>query len=184
MRLTKFAKHFKNPNKFAPKFRKFGFFAKTSLFFGSAFILSDWIRNPFVEYSKFNNRFKNDEESKKIFFEHSAVPFLGAIIGINVFVHCFWQFSKIYKPLEKIMVKHFTLQSHVFARNPHTLITHMFSHHSVLHLLVNIVCLTSFSNVLLPAIGVSDFAKIYFGFGNFFDKNYVCVSELLNFVKK
>jgi len=97
---------------------------------------------------------------------------LSVLIGLNVLVFCGW------RTVPHLIGPHFA--HGIYFGKSYTLLTSMFSHHSAIHLLANMIALWSFGGILHQTLGRENFLAIYFVSG--FASSYA--SHLLRHLKK
>jgi len=84
---------------------------------------------------------------------------VGTIIGLNTLVWLAWRFRR----LRPVLEKHFVMRSPLRARRLHTTVLSAFSHQSLIHLGMNMACMTSLAQDAFDTLGPSRFVGCYLG---------------------
>jgi len=106
-----------------------------------------------------SRRFSSGPEARMHLGGRSAVA---SLIATNVLVYFMWQ-----RVDPRFMMQHFTLSADNLRRHGrwHTLITHVFSHRTLDHLIMNMLGLFFFAPAMTAALGAPAFLGAYAGMG-------------------
>lgn len=86
-------------------------------------------------------------------------PIVNALLAANVVVFLLWLWAAVPTP---VMADHFLISwNHLAEGRVWTLLTALFSHNMLFHLLVNMIVLVSFGPLLERAMGAGSFAAFY-----------------------
>ncbi len=97
------------------------------------------------------------------FIKHTATGKIAALIVLGFLIE---MFLYLYDPnLGKWFISTFGLNSNINLLTPLQLITCMFLHGGIYHLLFNLITLLSFGPIVEAMIGEREFLKLYFGSG-------------------
>lgn len=107
----------------------------------------------------------------------SRISVVNAILAVNVGVFLLWISDAAPAP---VLAEHFLVSwDHVAAGRPWVLLSAVFSHHLLFHLLVNMIVLTSFGPPLERAMGAGRFLVFYLAAGITGSAAHAAVSNLL-----
>jgi rhomboid-like protein len=102
-------------------------------------------------------------------------PVVNGILAANVIVFLLWLVAPV-----QLMSEHFLVSwQHLVAGRLWTLLTAVFSHNMLFHLLINMIVLTSFAPALVPVMGTARFAAFYLAAGVIGSLGHAVVSNLL-----
>jgi membrane associated rhomboid family serine protease len=103
-----------------------------------------------------------------------------AIVAVNVLVFLAWQMTGTDETIRRFMAENFLVSTvHLQAGHVWTLLTSVFSHSDLWHILINMFVLWSFGSIMERLLGSARFAAFYLASGVFASAAHCAVSALM-----